>query len=479
MRPKWDRPQSGSTWGRLEIEKAIAGATEFYQGSHADDRPGPEGEAGPDRERDKVSDTNRDDWPEPLREEAYHGLVGEFVRAVEPHTEADPVAVMIQFLTAFGNAIGRGAYYRVERDFHHAITFSCLVGETSKARKGTSKGHVDYVFREVDPEWARNRMIGGLSSGEGLIWEVRDPIFRREAVREHGRPTGKYEEVEVDPGADDKRLMVYEPEFASVLKVMNREGNTLSDVIRKAWDSCDLRTLTKNSPAKATGTHISVIGHITVAELRRYLDKTEMANGFGNRFIWICVKRSKILPEGGQIERVDFSSIIRKLKAATEFGKQAGEITMNPDAREIWRAVYGPLSEGKPGLFGALVARAEAQVVRLACIYALLDLSHTIRPEHLAAALSLWDYAEASVKHIFGDATGDPIADQILSALRDASEGLTQTAIHNLFGRHKSAEQIQKALIFLKKQKLIQDENRETGGRPTIVWKLIGAKKAK
>jgi hypothetical protein len=152
---------------------------------------------------------------------------------------------------------------------------------------------------------------------------------------------------------------------------------------------------------------------------------------------------------------------------------------MNPDAREIWRAVYGPLSEGKPGLFGALVARAEAQVVRLACIYALLDLSHTIRPEHLAAALSLWDYAEASVKHIFGDATGDPIADQILSALRDASEGLTQTAIHNLFGRHKSAEQIQKALIFLKKQKLIQDENRETGGRPTIVWKLIGAKKAK
>jgi putative DNA primase/helicase len=30
MREKWDRPQSGSTWGALEIEKAIARATEFY-----------------------------------------------------------------------------------------------------------------------------------------------------------------------------------------------------------------------------------------------------------------------------------------------------------------------------------------------------------------------------------------------------------------------------------------------------------------
>src|SRR5438128_2157582 len=46
--------------------------------------------------------------PEPLRAAAFHGLAGEFVRAVDPHTEADPAAMLTQFLAAFGNACGRG-----------------------------------------------------------------------------------------------------------------------------------------------------------------------------------------------------------------------------------------------------------------------------------------------------------------------------------------------------------------------------------
>ena len=47
-------------------------------------------------------------WPV-MATEAFHGLAGEFVRLVEPHTESDPVALLLQLLTGFGNQIGRGA----------------------------------------------------------------------------------------------------------------------------------------------------------------------------------------------------------------------------------------------------------------------------------------------------------------------------------------------------------------------------------
>lgn len=49
---------------------------------------------------------------------AYYGLAGDVVRTIAPHSEADPVAILVQFLTAVGNAIGRGPYYQVEGDRH-------------------------------------------------------------------------------------------------------------------------------------------------------------------------------------------------------------------------------------------------------------------------------------------------------------------------------------------------------------------------
>src|SRR5215211_7686968 len=80
-------------------------------------------------------------WPV-LAEEACHGLPGDIVRAIEPHSEADPVAVLANLLCGFGNAIGRGAYFRVGADEHHLKLNSGLVGPTSKGRKGMSEGHV-------------------------------------------------------------------------------------------------------------------------------------------------------------------------------------------------------------------------------------------------------------------------------------------------------------------------------------------------
>ncbi len=416
-------------------------------------------------------------WPSPLGEQAFHGLAGQFVRLVEPHTEADRVGLLSQLLVAFGNVVGRGAHFRAEADCHFTNLFAVLVGETAKGRKGTSWGHVRERMRAIDGHWVDDCVQTGLSSGEGLIYAVRDAVQQREPIKKKGK-VEDYQMVEVDPGVSDKRLMALQPEFATTLRVLERDGNSLSGVVRQAWDTGGLRILTKNTPAKATEAHISMCGHITKEELCRYLDRTEIGNGFANRILFFCVRRSKVLPEGGDIGSVDFGPLDLAFEKAAMFAQQLGRtcIVRDPEARKLWREVYEKLSEGKPGLFGAVISRAEAQVMRLALIYALLDQSTVIRKEHLEAALEVWRYAEESALYIFGDSLGNPLADEVLSILRSSPEGLTRTEISSrLFGHHKSGS-LGSALGLLQTRGLVYFRQVPTAGRSAERWYAVGVK---
>ena len=414
------------------------------------------------------NETSKNSWPE-LIPEAQFGLAGDFVRAVGPHTEADPVALLMQFFVAFGNVIGRGPHFVAEADEHFSNLFICLVGETAKGKKGSSLGHVQRLFQGVDEEWRKICLHSGLSSGEGLIWCIRDEIKKTEPVKKKGI-VKEYQEVVIDPGISDKRGFVVESEFASVLHVMARNGNTLSAILRNAWDGKDLKTMTKNSPAKATKPHISIISHITKNELLRYLDNTECGNGFANRFLWLCVKRSKVLPEGGKINESDISGLASKIRDTVEFSHTIGEMHRDEEARELWCKVYAELSEGKPGLLGAVTARAEAQVMRLACLYALLDLSNIIRLEHLSAGLALWGYCEQSARYIFGETLGDPLADEIKRVLDDTHEGMTRTELNDHFKRHKKAEQLDRAINVLIANGMVFKTKEKTTGRPSTQY---------
>ncbi len=123
-------------------------------------------------------------WPEPLLPEALHGLAGEMVQAMQPYTEADPAAHLAQLLVAFGNAVGRQPFFQVEEDLHFSNEFLVLVGATSKARKGTSWTPVRRALEAADASWAA-RVMPGLSSGEGVVHQVRDGQWRR--ARRRGR----------------------------------------------------------------------------------------------------------------------------------------------------------------------------------------------------------------------------------------------------------------------------------------------------
>lgn len=414
------------------------------------------------------------DYPDRPAPEAFRGLLGELVAAMEPHTEADSVAILVQALAAFGSVIGRSAHFVADGTPHYTNLYAVIVAASAKGRKGTSWSHVRNCFTSVDPNWP---IVGGLSSGEGLIWHVRDAHYVEREVRRAGRLTGERETTLDDAGVEDKRLFVAESEFAKVLRVCERDGCTLSPVLREAWDSGNLATLTKNGAAKATGAHVSVIGHVTAEELRRYLTATEAGNGFGNRFLWVCARRSKYLPDGGTPDEGTLAAIRNDFGHAVRHARACRELRRDRAASDHWRAIYCDLSEGRPGLLGSMTGRAEAQVMRLSMIYALADGASIIELAHLEAGLALWRYCFDSARFIFGDSLGHSAADDLLGALLVAgAAGMARAEMsREVFGKNRSAREITQALALLSDLHLARVEvDRSGAGRPVQHWYYTG-----
>lgn len=400
------------------------------------------------------------EWPEPIDPVAYHGILGRIATETAEHTEADPVAVLATAAVALGCAIGRGPVFEVGAAIHRPRLFVALVGRSSVARKGTSADTVMPFFLRSDPSFG-DRIISGLGSGEALIAEMKDPTLDVDGEPKPGT------------GVLDKRALVMATELASILRVASRDGSTLSPVLRDAWDRDRLRVVTRKDPVTATGAHVSMLAHITGEELRREFTDTEMANGFGNRFIWLAVKRARLLASPKPLRGDLIVRLEQEVADILEWNRRAGAglMSRDPDAEALWYELYPELSRDRWGLAGSLTSRAEAQVLRISMVFALADRTLVIRPEHLRAALALWDYAERSVAFLFGKATGDPVMDRILEELRQVPE-MTRNAIRDSFSRHVPADRLDMALSRLVKMNRVVRSNIKTGGRPAEVYRI-------
>jgi hypothetical protein len=383
--------------------------------------------------------------------EAFIGLAGDFVRLVEPQTESDPAALLCNFLVGSGVLFGREAFAVADGRRHYAVENLLVAGQTGAGRKGTATERTLEVLEQADPEF-RGRVLSGLSSGEGLIKGVSP------------------KEGMIDAG-EVRRYLAVLPEFASLLSVMQRQGNTMSSVLREAWDGSRLRVLTRKEPLDADNVNLSVIAHITPEELLNNLTATDRANGFANRFLIIRVHRSKFLPEGGG--DVNLSGIVTRLHAAVKESQGVGRVERCSTAKDLWAREYRRLTQGRDGIRGALCGRAEAHVLRLSLIYALLDGSNKIRPEHLEAACAVWDYAESSIERIFGGSSGDVDRDKIITALGERP--LTLTDLHRVFSNNRAADWILAKMAMLVEAGCVVEVTQEGERKSRIqAWALKG-----
>jgi len=266
-----------------------------------------------------------------------------------------------------------------------------------------------------------------------------------------------------------------ESEFGSVLRGMQRNGCTLSAIIRNAWDTGNLRNLANKNRDKngkalcATDCHISVIGHITRSELSTLLDENDSSNGFANRFLWVHSSRSKLLPDGGDIQSVSFDAEIKWLRRAVHNARERGEMKRSSEAREYWHTIYPNLTMDHHGRWGQATSRAEAQVVRLALVFSLLDGGEQITLPHLEAAEAVWNYCSESARWAFMESRFSRHAQGILNALGQGPLTLAQIS-REVFSNNASQNEIEECLREI--ESLITVEKKTTGGRDATVFSL-------
>lgn len=224
------------------------------------------------------------------------------------------------------------------------------------------------------------------------------------------------------------------------------------------------------------------MAHITVDELRKRLDEGMLRDGTANRCLWVGVRRPALVAFPGRPGDGDRARVARAFRGAAESARGAGELILDAESVDLWRAVYPSLAADRGnGPFGSSTSRAEAQTIRLALLYAVVDESRIIRPRHLESALAFWSYVERSALLIFGEATGDPDADRIEAAVRGAgAAGLTSTEIIRLFSGHRDRTRLARSLgVLARLGRVRQVEAATATGRRPVRWVSTGADPAK
>jgi 5S rRNA maturation endonuclease (ribonuclease M5) len=411
-----------------------------------------------------------EEYPE-LPPEALQGIAGRFVELATHNSEADPAAVLIQMLARFGAEAGRNPYIRVGDTRHHSAIFVIVVGQSSKARKGTSYAPVDKLFQLSAFDYTNpcTSSPGPLSSGEGIVYALRDEI------REWDKKAKEY--VVTDPGVEDKRIFIVDEEIAALFQAVKRDGNTASPILRRSWDGNSIAPMTKGNRISCSAPHLVAVGHIVQDELLALITASDCFNGFANRFLFCCARRQRRVPFPQPMPENELKEIQKDLKyVLTVAQSMEQEITFDDEARQLWINSYDELTEAAPGRLGAVTNRSEAQVIRLSLLYALLDGSDRITYTHLRAALALWSYCRASAAYIFGSQASNKEHQRVIDALKEhGSMTLTQIST-KVFKYHKKSDELRQLLTQMIESGTITQKTIKTTGRSRTEFTLTSAK---
>lgn len=398
-----------------------------------------------------------------LHPDALYGPIGRYVVDAAPHTEADPVAILAHLLVGVGVLANNGPHLLAGGGRHPGSLFATVVADSSKGRKGTAFNGARSVLAKIDHDFTTDRILGGFGSGEAFIQALSDQNAEGE-----------------DGGPRDTRTLIRASEFASVLKVAGRDGSTLGQGIRDAFDGSTLAVRTRGHGTQIVreGTyHVGASCDITMAELHKTLSDTDTYGGTVNRFLWVYAARSQLLPEGGNIPEAIVEQAADTLGTNLATARRHGLYTRTPGCADRWHDLYHVMaSDDPPGLLGAAIARAEAQVLRLSLVYAIADGAPHVDTHHLNAAWAFWRYCRATTALIFPPST--TLAETLLAAIIGAGpDGLRTTALHALLGRNTTAAVIGHALDELSAAgQVVAETVRQPGqkGRPPTVVRYVG-----
>jgi hypothetical protein len=372
---------------------------------------------------------------------AYPGVLAQAVALACENTEAVPASVAGAMLASFAARFGRALYFDVGDQRLSLNVYLLAVGPTGKGRKGTSDALPDRVWEHVDGDIRSFKFedflgqdmylrldapvrMHGVASGEGIIDKIKD----------------RYHEITGEPVLTDKRLLIKLPEFAQVLTVAARDGNTLSEVLRNGFDGLTLETGAKRTPIAATRPHVCLAGHITATEYVNKASQVDAANGLLNRFVTYYSVRSKIVPHPTRTPDAQVRELATRVtqnvfalfdgtgREVTIDTRHAVRIRLDKAAHALWSAEYPRLTTRRYSTetVGNLMQRAESNALRMAALVAAINGSAVITPQYLKAGIAWVEHAADVAEHVFSSFKArlaakrkHDLADTILRHLRD------------------------------------------------------------
>jgi hypothetical protein len=385
----------------------------------------------------------------------YTGVLGDITHAAAPSTEADLVGIYASLLAGAGVILGRDPHVQVGNTRHPLLIWPLLLGRTGSGRKGEATSTAEIFLRTAALRFDEYT-VSGLSSGEGLIERISD-----------------------DPNDDkhDKRLLVIESEFTSVMARSKREGSTLAAVQRQAWDGKALRVLNRKQLI-ASGSHIAIIGHITPQEFRLRLAESDMTGGTYNRYLPLFVERSRMLPIPEGVGEHIVRRLGNRLATAILTAADVKRISLGREATEVWTdELYREMTaaDDEDQAHAEFTRRAAPYCLRIAGLLTALDNGRSvIGKNEIVAAGALVRYAIASARYVLDRQVRDPRLDRIRRAIDAAGDaGLTRSAISGLFSRNLTKEVLDELLALLTADGAYEECRIATRGRPAETYRRV------
>jgi hypothetical protein len=386
-------------------------------------------------------------WLPTIDPAVFDCYLGTLATEIDPYTEADRVGVMASLLAAAGVHVGPDAELPLGTERHPLVVWPLLIGQTGAGKKGTAWGAAKALLlaadHAADTGFVASNIHSGLSTGEGLA-----AVFAVDTDHDD-TGTGKRRGGARMLPEGDVRLLAYEPEWASAMARMKREGNTLSATLRAAWEGGNLTTLNVDARVARRG-HVGILAHITPGEFKAKVSASDLAGGTYNRFLPLAVAQSKFL----HLPTSPAPEFLADLGTGlAERLEQAGRVTtvgFAPATRDLWAALYlefatattpdGPAGER----LAEFTSRAAPNCLRVAALYAALDGDTLIQPGHLMAAAALVRYSLASAAAVLrpGDDHARALS-QLAAWIADADTGRTREEIRSdFYGRNRTASDV-------------------------------------
>jgi DNA primase len=358
-----------------------------------------------------------------LDQAVYTGVFRSYIDLLRGSTEAPDEYHYYFLLTVLGLIIGKRRFVFYGRRQYPNFYF-VLIGPSGKARKTTAMRFARDLLEAVNSDV---EIITGVPSGESLIREL---------------------------DGENKIRIIYQEEFAVILKKANQETSNTCQRLTELYDTPnEVTNPTQVNPAKARNFLLSLVAGSTREWLISDLNVRDIHGGFANRFGFVVGKLKEPIPLPVPYDQHQWDNLVKEIQELDTFladKKSSKYLGLTEKSKKLWVEYYNYYYNKmwSSHEMALLAERLTEKIYKTAMVYATVERSPSIEAHHLELAIKVGNHLEACIQYLFsniGRKEGIQEEQKVLTIIkREGSIG--QSKLHQHFGSSISSERLKKIL---------------------------------